>query len=516
MSIQKKRKKKILFAVAMVLVIFLLPSISVALAPYVTADLGSDYSYLGTNVRYINVSDFSNLSVSEMKMLAPMDGSIEKTGLKVIGSPTIGSVQRVFSSTSGTTKGVTITVSEADSTVDYNQTLDDYIYTQTNSLPRLYSKIPGEDGVFVLFRFNESVQKEDINDKNDLILLQDATYTYVGESGNRAVLYNVGSPVSMEGTINEGATPYYNKDNFGDTITHAGNEVSLDGYTSFGVDNPSPYEGKYSAIAMNYDGTDTFSILGFVPTILLDGDRSITWDGGGIPSSYTQNSGNITLSLNTTTDITNCSYLIIKSDESYDARVKVDTDKLADRIKTEWNSLGSTKPGMSEILNGIIHQRVGTGIDDPFTYELKRSSDATYPGASTSWSTIHLPSGYGISGYANSLSVVVSNADLNTLVAGTYYVYLFAADDDLTPKAFDRQNITITVDPAAPTTVLTGGVGDSGVFFDPIGSAGETIVATTTVILDDNMAEGVLEQPIVLNAADGQARLMIPSNTIIF
>lgn len=509
MHFESVKKGRIICIAAILAVLLLIPSVSSA--PYfVTADLGSVYTYQGTDVQYIKAVDVTNPAISEMW--------IDSANTKTIGSPMIGSVQRVFSSVQGTTHGVTVTVNGgADTTVNYNRVLNDYVQTQLGLVPLLHSAIPGTttdntDGVFLLSRANDSVRKNDVSSKNDLILLQEASYIYVAPSPNRAVLYkSVNPPPTRQGAISEGANPFYNENNFGQTITNAGNIFDLNGYSSIEPAEASVTTGQYSAVAMSYDNVDTFSIWGYVPTVILNGDRTITWNGAAVPASYTRNSGAVTLSFNTNADITNISYVIIKSTETYDAKVTVDTDKLADHITTQWDSLSGTAPVMSNVLNKIILDGVGVGASDPYTYAIKTSTATSYPTNAITWSQIAITSGYGISGYDNSNSVIVANAALNSLTAGTYYIYAFATDNDLNPVAFDRQTIVVK-NPVVPVPTSSGGGGGGGGGGGFAPSGGTIEVSTTTGILDSNVVGDVLTTA-QINSADGEAELLVPAGT---
>lgn len=486
--LKQSMQRKVGYCIIILLMFLLVPSASAA---FVDVDLGSVYTYQGTNVRYIEAIDVSNISISQMKIASGSD-------VKTIGSPTIRNVERVFSSPSGTVKGVTITIGDTASTVTYNQALNDYVFTKIGEIPSLYSKIPGKSGVFLLTRFNDSVKKGDIAGIGDLELLQEASYLYVAESPNRAIIYKSVNP-SYEGLGSEGAAPPYNKTNLGATITDPLNVFSFDGYTSTTMAQASVVPGKYSAVAMSY-APNNISISGYAPTIIMAGDRVLRWNGATIPATYAKNSGPVTLTTNDPAGIQEISYLIIKSDETYDAKINVDTSKLADKINTEWNSFVPTAPLMSNILENIIRDGVGSGAADPYTYAIKRSSESAYPASATAWSSIAISPGYGISGTAKASSVVVPTAALNTLVPGTYYAYIYATDASLTPLAIDRQTITIT---AAPVPYYGGGGGGSGGKSVP-----QFEESTTTGQFQTNSA-GIVQNGMIVSATDGLSSVSI-------
>ena len=487
--VKQPMQKKVGYCIIILLMFLLVPSAS-AVGSFVNVDLGSVYTYQGTNVRYIEAIDVSNISISQMKIASGPD-------VKTIGSPTIRNVERVFSSSTGTVKGVTISLGDTASTVTYNQALNDYVFTKVGDIPSLYSKIPGKSGVFLLTRFNDSVTKNDINGIGDLELLQEASYLYVAEAPNKSIIYKSVNPAYQGKSAN---IPFFNKTDFGATITNPLNVFNFDGYTSLGIiGEPSVVAGKYSAVAMSYDGTNKISISGYAPTIIMASDGFLRWNGAAIPAGYAKNSGPVTLTTSVL-GVQNISYVFIKSDETYDAKVNVNTSKLADKINTEWNSFVPTAPLMSNILENIIRDGVGSGAADPYTYAIKRSSESAYPASATAWSSIAISPGYGISGTAKASSVVVPTAALNTLVPGTYYAYIYATDASLTPLAIDRQTITIT---AAPVPYYGGGGGGSGGKSVP-----QFEESTTTGQFQTNSA-GIVQNGMIVSATDGLSSVSI-------
>jgi len=125
----KTEDRKIYFSailtIAMIISLFCVVS-AVSAESFVTVDLGDTYTLKGTDVRYIKSIDVTDTSKTKMWMASPAGHSdIYKT----ISTPKIGVLTKEFSSTSGSSHGITVTIPVASTTVDYNSVLNEHLYT---------------------------------------------------------------------------------------------------------------------------------------------------------------------------------------------------------------------------------------------------------------------------------------------------------------------------------------------------------------------------------------------------
>jgi hypothetical protein len=425
---------------------------SPAAAAFVEVELDTNYTYLNTSFQYLKVNDLMQLDQTEMFVLQTTSGGSE---VKTITSPFVDDVTREFTNTQGTIGGATITIAEASFTVTIGEAYATNVFTELY-VPAFAAKIPGKEGVIGLGKYNNSAAKEDFTTWGDCFRLQEAMYFFAGATGSEyeGAIYRVdppGGPVN-EGVVkinSTGAGPYYDPANLGDTLTNVNNVVNLTDYTTAragSVAIPRPVtDGKYAVSALAYfPENETFYVYGGLPVTIMDGDRKILWNGSAAAPTFTQNvSEDVTVTFDNTASITNISYVLVNTDEAYDAIVHVNTSNLLEGAKTSWQNLIPSSPAMPQILEDGIRS-FGPDPDGAYTYAIKLTSEPDFPPYATDKSLAITP-GYGISDVErNGNSIVIPSEQLDDLVPGNYTLYALGTDAEYDTLALDQLSVNIT------------------------------------------------------------------------
>lgn len=481
------RKTAGVITICLVLLLVLMACAAPVSAVTVNVDLDKTYKFNLANLSTLKTSDLGDPSVSTVEFLST-EG--DNSDVQVIAQPTINHIRRIFTSTTGTFKGNTLTiVGDPDSTISYDSKKAEYrIYTKY-TVPTFKVTAPGQTGNPVVLKYNESWEAGDTSSVASIVHSSDVRYLY-----------------KVDGILYEDEDGYYASPNTWDystsnlTYTLNTNVLDLNPFTATAsrsktvANNPARQvqTGKYyaGAIAHN-EATTTTTIYALAPVIVLQEPTPIIWtdDTGSrlLPMTYTKGqSGDVTLSFGGSNHAapTNVGYVFVNSDASYEMNVSIDTAKLAENANTRWDSLASTAPVIE-----ILYKSIKEDMGDAYTYNLTASGKTT-PESANVYSTIAITPGYGISSKQSGTSINIPAANFSSLNDGTYYVYLMGTDGDNDIVALSQGQVTVksgatpTNPPTFSTIAPAMGYRNNSVDFTITGTNFPTAFGTSGVVVN--------------------------------
>lgn len=421
--------------------------VPVSAAPTVlNVTLDKTYQYNDMDVHYLDFVDVTDPSVSKAWMLETISGD-----LKTIESPSVRYLNRSFTTEQATVRGVTVRVVDKaalEQPLSMAGMANTSVYTALH-VPTPHLEVPGESGNPVIAKNNESYSKS--SDHSSISALFNASKFLYLYAPHAVVHYDPSTQkMTQVGTFSGSIT------NIGQTLVS--NEVSLPSFSAnagnsasmTGESECAPTEGKYAMTASQYvPSEDKIRVLASLPVVIMDGDRSLTWNGKTTPAAFAPgNASDVTLSFNNTAGVTDTAYLIVRKNATYDIAASVDVNTLATNAKDHWNSMGMSA-SITDLLVWGVNNEIGTG--QPVTYSVTTVGGAS-PSPSTEWSDIAITPGYGCSGHAHGTSVAIPATELDTLGTGTYYVYAAELDANHDVIALDQKEVAVCSAPVANFT----------------------------------------------------------------
>ncbi|MDP3564222.1 MAG: PKD domain-containing protein, partial [Methanoregula sp.] len=350
-----------------------------ASAVTITIDLDKTYKFSHANVSTIRIIDINNPELSKVEILSTSgDGSDVRT----IAQPQIDTIRRIFTTTTGTFKGTTISVDNADSTISYANRPDYRIYIQPK-VPTFKITAPGRIGNPVVLKYNESWDETDTSSVGALLGSSDVRYLY----NSNGILYEDATEYAAVPSLSAWAQ---NKSDIPFTL-HA-NLVTLDPFTVLSSSSVQLGQtstrrantGRYYAGAITHnEPAQTTTIDALTRVVALKSETPILWTDingpSSLPMTYTKGQdGDVVLSFSgSNPDVpTSTGYVFINSTAHYNMNVTVDIQKLAQNADTRWSTLASNSP-VIELLDKAITSDIG----DAYTYNLTAVGQQTPPNA---------------------------------------------------------------------------------------------------------------------------------------
>jgi hypothetical protein len=439
--------------------------------------LDKTYQYNDMSVRYLEVVDVADPAVSKAWMLETIPGD-----LKTIRSPSVRYLNRSFTTDRATVHGVTVRLTDRASLerpLSMAGVADYSVYTSLH-VPTPHLEVSGgASGNPIIAKNNESYTPSSDSSISALFNASKFLYLYAPQAvvhydPSTGQMTQVGT---FSGSINSiGQTLVDNQVPLSSFSANAGNTASMSGVAA-----TAPTPGKYALTATRYDSTgEKIYVLASLPVVIMDGDRSLTWNGQTTPAGITVGrASDATISFSNQAGVTDTAYLIVRKGATYDVAASVDVSTLATNAKDHWDSMGTSATIADLLVWGVTHE---IGGSQPVTYAITAVGGAA-PAPSTRWSDIAITPGYGCSGHANSAAATVPASALNTLGTGTYYVYAAGLNADHDIVALDQKEVTVSV---APTPTSSGGGGGgsytpSEVVSPESGSTASSVYTTFTV-----------------------------------
>jgi hypothetical protein len=430
-------------------------------ATTIRLDLSKTYQFKHTNLSTIQTLDLWDPSVSKVELQSSIE---DNSDIRVLQQPRINTLTRVFTTTTGTFAGNTITIQGANpSTIDY-RSRPDYKYYVTRSVPTLKVTVPGYTGNPMVTKYNESWSRDDTSSTNSILNAANTMYLYNGTG-----ILHINATGNVYTTWGGFDTAPLNKNDINYTLNN--NVVSLNPFAptyesaeemGFTFDNTKASTGKYFAGALRHDeGMQTTTIYALTPMVVLNEETPITWtDDYGVhnlPFTYVKGEmGDATLKFTNTTNvhIKKIGYMFVNSTAQYNMVVKVNTTKLAENAENTWQDL-SPADSIIEILYDGILQDFGP---DSFTYNLTAVGQPNAPDA-TYWSQLAITPGYGISGNLTTASAItIPKEAFSSLNDGVYYVYMMGIDNNNDIVALSQSTVFIrsgAIPDPSSTTIAT-------------------------------------------------------------
>lgn len=399
------------------IIAFLVPAVTAA-EPYIT-------------VMTDGAVDFKGLHIATVEILDPLDTeatlvTLEGDGLTLIPRPEFGEITRAFDPASGTYQGANVTL-EGHKTIDGNTLPSEYgIYTE-RTIPEFTIDVPDRYGNVLMVKLPKSFSGA-INFTELFRAAEEQGYLFTEDT----ILYSNSTGISAYGGL---SICNYDLDDLGFTLER--NEVNLSGFSPDYAMVQSmmeswpyvrPEAGEYLIAAVEYDSaSETMRVLAILPTLILDGDTPISWNGDD--PYYKDWSADATLSFGE--EVNQTAYIMLRSDTAYDLTTIVNTEELADQpiptsvtdlVPLIWTATDETGPISCILAPG------GTPIGTDMG------------------SGLIIAEGYGISGYADAPDVEISADALATLDPGSYTLYALGIDGEEI-IAFDYQEIEIWAAP---------------------------------------------------------------------
>ncbi|WP_130646986.1 hypothetical protein [Methanofollis fontis] len=421
-----------------------------ATSPVVTVSSDQTFSYKGVEVSTIAVIDLLDPSITDVELSATGEDS-----LKSILGPSIRYIIRDYPTRTINLDGATISVNEVGD-VDWSGMNTYHVYTSP-VIPTIMADVPGESGNIMLIRCPHSMDSSNLMDLNGLMAATDSLYMYTDDG-----IIHI-DPQTNTYTLWGGFDPGdYNPDDFGATL--AATEVDLDAFVGdaslgemMGTVYPQtlPEAGEYVCYIMRYEPeTSTIVILGMAPVIIMDGDRSLTWNGSTDPGTWDE--GDAMLGFEGGNNLVACAYLIVKENAVFDCVMSINEDNLA-ALKDH------PMPTVSCLIDFLKQQVPGhTYAESPIIISLIVDGEEQTPGDLNSM--IPISTGYGVAGADTGNEVVVPASVLGGLNDGTYLVILLGVGASGDVVALDQAVVgigsTTVIDDEQSATVANEGGDD--------------------------------------------------------
>ena len=444
-------------------VLVIMQGCSAAPPSFARINLSETQEYRNMSVSVLETIDLMDPSASRVTLLSTTGGS----DLKGIPLPSIRNVRRIFSDSTATWQGNTLTIDENDTTVSLTSMTEYQVFIRLY-LPRVRVQVPDATADVLLVKVNASMRQGDLpslirsTERAYLLHTKGVVSFDPMEPGFHPVFYGPGPWDIMQD---------FDPDNLTYTLVHNEINVSdftLDQTTALLVSQPAnspPTPGDYLLSVFQYDpGAERLVSYAAWPVSIMDGDNWLELNQPR-PWRYDLKSGDaLLLTFENTTQITNLSYVIIRENstggtpDTYDAEVRVNMSALEelgsglalDFILAENPIMAVLKaPGISQ-----------ANLTKVVSYTITSTTNTTPP-ASSHPAQINITPGYGISGYATqSTSVVVPRTDLQGLLPGTFRVYGLGADQQNEVTALDAGLLRVGYSPTANFTpnVTSGAV----------------------------------------------------------
>ena len=466
-------------------------------ATSIRLDLSKTYQFKHTNLSTIETLDLWDPSVSKVEIQSSTEDSSD---VRVLQQPQINTLTRVFTTTTGTFAGNTITIEGANPSTINLQSRPTYRYYVTRSVPTFKVTVPGYTGNPMATKYNESWNKSDTSSASSILNAANTMYLYNGTG-----ILHINATGNVYTTWGGFDTAPVDKNDINYTLNN--NLVSLNpfnpGYESAeemgstpGYDSTKASTGKYFAGALHHnEAMQTTWIYALTPMVVLTEETPISWsdDYGthSLPFTYVKGEmGDATLKFTNTTNVhfTKIGYMFVNSTAQYNLLVKVNTSKLAENANNTWQDLTPSNNVVEILYDGIVHD-VGP---DAFTYNLTAVGQPNAPDA-TYWSQLAISPGYGISGnLTGGNSVTIPAGAFSSLNDGVYYVYLMGTDQNNDIVALSQSTVYIrsgsVPDPTSvtitPPMVPNAGYRNSTVSFTLSGTNFPTAFGTSGVVVN--------------------------------
>lgn len=401
-----------------------------AATPVITVSGDQSFTYKGVEVQGIDVLDLLDPSVSHVDLAATGEND-----LKSIAGPEIRYIKRDYPASTITIKGFTISVNEVGE-VDRSG-LNTYHLYSTPVIPTINADVPGETGNILLIKVPDIPDADNLMDLKSLLTSTDAMYMYT--DGGIIHCNPQTNSYTLWGSVNPGD---YNPSNFAKTLKAT--EVGLDAYTGdaalaqmMGAVYPEtiPEAGEYACYIFRYDpDAKKIVVLGMAAVIVMDSDRSLTWNGSTTPGVW-EDGGDAALSFEGGNNVAACAYLIVRKNAVFDAEMSVNTENLG-ALKNHPTIT------VSCIFDFLKQQVPGhTYANSPIEVALIVDGAAQAPDDINS--VIPISTGYGIAGAETGGQVTVPAAALSALGDGTYCVILLGVGGDGSVVALDQKEVVI-------------------------------------------------------------------------
>lgn len=401
-----------------------------AVAPVVTVSGSQSFTYKGVEVQGIDVIDLLDPSVSHVELAATGEND-----LKSIAGPEIRYIKRDYPAATITIEGFTISVNEVGE-VDRSG-LNTYHLYSTPVIPTINAAVPGETGNILLIKVPDIPDADNLMDLKSLLTSTDTMYMYT--DGGIIYCNPQTNSYILWGSVNPGD---YNPSNFAKTLKAT--EVDLEDYTGdaalaqmMGDIYPEalPEAGEYACYIFRYDpDAKKIIVLGMAAVIVMDSDRSLTWNGSTTPGAW-EDGGDAALSFEDGDDVAACAYLIVRKNAVFDAEMSVNSENL--------KALKNHPTITVSCLFDFLKQQVPghTYANSPIEVALIVDGAAQAPDDINS--VIPISTGYGIAGAEAGGQVTVPAAALSALGDGTYSVILLGIGGDGSVVALDQKEVAI-------------------------------------------------------------------------
>lgn len=442
-------------------VLVIIQGCSAAPQSFARINLSGTQEYRNMSVSVLETIDLMDPAASRVTLLSTTGGS----DLKGIPLPSIRNVRRIFSDSTASWQGNTLTILGAlDSTVSLTSMTEYQVFIRLY-LPRVRVQVPDATADVLLVKVNASTQQGDLP---SLIRSTERAYLMHDTRGILAIIYP--SDKRLCGTWN---TTDVNESDFGFTFVHNAFSVddwTLDSYCAMQA-TLQPTPGDYLLSVFQYDpAAERLVSYAAWPVSIMDGDNWLELNRTR-PWHYDLKSGDaLLLTFENTTQITNLSYAIIRENstggtpDTYDAEVRVNMSAFPELGSGMTLDLILAENPLMVILKapGISQANLTKVVSYTIT-----STTNTTPPASSHPAQINITPGYGISGYATQdTSVVVPRTDLQGLLPGTFRVYGLGAGQQNEVTALDAGLLMVGYSPTANFTAnVTSGAAPLAVQF---------------------------------------------------
>jgi hypothetical protein len=413
----------------MVLICGMIAVVSAA-TPVVTVSGSQSFTYKGVEVQGIDVIDLLDPSVSHVDLAATGEND-----LKSIAGPEIRYITRDYPAATITIEGFTISVNEVGE-VDRSG-LNTYHLYSTPVIPTINANVPGESGNILLIKVPDIPDADNLMDLKSLLTATDAMYMYT--DGGIIHCNPQTNSYTLWGSVNPGD---YDPSDFAKTLKAT--EVDLDAYAGDAVlaqmmgdiyPETIPAAGEYACYIFRYDpDAKKIVVLGMAAVIILDQDRSLTWDGSAEPGTW-QDGGDTVLSFEDGDDVAGCAYMIVRKNTVFDAEMSVNSENL--------KALKNHPTITVSCLFDFLKQQVPGHTYANSPIELALIVDGVAQSPDDLYSVIPISTGYGVAGAGSGGAVTVTESVLSGLGDGTYLVILLGIDGDGSIVALDQKEVVI-------------------------------------------------------------------------
>jgi len=439
----------LLFLVSFILFACTMPACADSPPVFARLELNKSYTTRNMTVSTIDSVDLMDFDSTYVSLLSTAG---DDSDLKQLQFPDFRDIRRVFSKDSATWNGNNLyIIGSLDSTVDWSLFEEYTVFTSTN-LPRLHLEVPETEADVVLFKVNASTG---ITDIRSLVSSTEMAYLL---NDPRGILAIQQFPTSW-GTYGVWTPGDYDQNDLTFTFNH--NEFSVSDFTldetyaqwvsglwpNLTSGNP-PTPGEYVAYTFRYDSsTENVTSYSSWPVVIMDGYNPLVISGHPFPCTYDETSGlDLALTFTDPSDVCNISYVLIKTDETYDMRIDVNMSALEEEGAKHLSSVLSSNPFITLLKNP---EENWEDISKVVNYSITRVGSPPPPPPEHPWQIAITP-GYGISGYAKESGIVlIPHEDLSTLVPGKFLIYAMGLDCNNSIIALDQQCLSVIETPKA-------------------------------------------------------------------